>query len=87
MSTGLHGNNQRVCFADTTYTIPKIRDRFFKRDKIRADRLRRLQYAAGFPTEGTLNYSVVTNDIKNNPISRLDDQIRNETLCKIKQID
>ena len=55
---------------------------FYKRDQLWADKVRRLQHVSGFPSDKTLVYSVMTNDIRNNPISRRDIQICDEMLGK-----
>ena len=48
--------------------------------------MRMLYHVAGFPANVTLNYSVMTNDIRSNPNSRRDVQINNGILGKSKHI-
>ena len=85
-STGVMSTSRRVTFAEGIYTIVKSRSRVSKRDQIKADRVRRLQHVAGFPSDETSIYSVLTNGIKNNPISKRDVQICNDVLGRIKCI-
>ena len=83
-------NNERiknVRFADAIDTVAKSRARFSKRDQIRADRARTLQHVAGFPYDETVIYSVSTNRINNNPISRRDVQTCQDMLGKSKHVD
>ena len=84
--TGVADSEKRVRFADAIDTEEKSRDRFSKRDQIKADRVRRLQYVAGFPSDETLMYSILTNGIKNNPISRRDVMICKEMLGKSRHV-
>ena len=82
-------NNERiknVRLADAIDTVAKSRTRFSKRDQIRTDRVRRLQHVTGFPSDETTLYSVSTNGIKNNPISRRDVQTCYDVLGKSKYV-
>ena len=83
---GLLLNSKMVHFADAIDTVKKSRARFSRRDQLRADRVRRLQHVAGFPSDETLTHSVVTNGIENNPISKRDVQICQEMLGRSKCI-
>ena len=69
-------------FAEAIETITRSQSKFSKRDQIWADKVRRLQHVSGFPSDEKLVYSVMTNDIRNNPISRRDIQICDEMLGK-----
>lgn len=73
---------KRARFADAIDTIEKSKARFSKRDQLAADRVRRVQHVAGFPSDDTLIYSVMTNGIKNNPISKRDILICKDMLVK-----
>ena len=81
-STEVIKSEHKVRFYEAIETVMGSRSKFSKRDQIRADRVRRLQHVAGFPSDETFTYSVMTNGIKNNPISRRDIKICNEMLGK-----
>ena len=81
-STGVIRSEYKVQFDEAIETVMGSSGKFSKRDQIRADRVRRLQHVAGFPSDETLTYSVMTNGIRNNPISRRDIKICNEMLGK-----
>ena len=63
-------NQKKVRFEEAAATIAGSRSKFSKRDQIRADKVQRLQHMAGFPSDETLIYSVMTNGARNNLISR-----------------
>ena len=77
---GIESNEKKVRFQEAIGTVMGGRSKFSKRDQIRADKVRRLQHVAGFPSDETLVYSVMTNGIRNNPISKRDIEICNEML-------
>ena len=83
---GLLQNGKRVRFADAIDTIAKSRDRFSKRDQLAADRVRRLHHVSGFPSDDALVYSVLTNGIKNNLISKRDMIICKDMLGKSRHV-
>ena len=60
--------------------------RFSKRDKLRADTVRRLQYVEAFTSDINLVYSVMTNSVRNNPISRRDINVYNDIIVRSKNI-
>ena len=84
--TGVKHSNKNVQFKDVIYIVTKSRDRFSKRDKLRADRVRRLQHVASFPLDETLKYSVMTNGIKNNQIMVRDIEMCIDMLDKSRYI-
>ena len=77
---------KRATFADEIETIDKSRARLSKRGQLRADRVRRLQHVAGFLSDDALVYSVMTNGIKNNPISKRDIEICKDMLGRSKYL-
>ena len=70
---------------DAIKTVTKSRDRFSKRDQLRANRVRRLQHVASFPSDEILKY-LVTNSIKNNPITVRDIKMCVDMLGKSRYI-
>ena len=73
--------DKRVRFADdvSNYSerdaidaVARSRDRFSKRDQLKADMVRRVQHVAACPSDATLIYSFSTNGIKNNPLTKRD---------------
>ena len=79
-------DRRKVAFVDTIDAVEKSRLRFSKRDQVRADRIRRLQHVAGCPSDDTLVYSVLTNGIKNNPISQRDIEMCKDMLGRSKYL-
>ena len=71
---------------DAINTIACSRDKFSKRNQLRADLVRRLQHVAVFPSDAMLIYSFTTNRIKNNPLTTRDVEICNEILDHSKYI-
>ena len=65
---------------DAIDTTSKSRSSFSKRDQIRADKVHRLQHVEAFKSEETLIFSVITNEIRNNPVNRRDIKMYNEML-------
>ena len=71
-----------VLFTETIEIVIGNCDRFLKKDSIRANKVERLQCVARFSSDNTLIYSILTNRIRNNPISRRDMNIYNKILSK-----
>ena len=69
--------NVEVVVEKAIDTVEHSKSRFTKRDQQRADRVRRLQHVARFPSDTTMVCSTVTNGIKNNPITKRDVGVRN----------
>ena len=63
---------ENVDFEEAIDTIEKSKQRFSKRDRDRAETVRRFQHVAGHPSNNTLMYAAATNSIKNSPITRRD---------------
>jgi hypothetical protein len=57
---------------DAIDTIDISKQRFSKRDQLRASRVRRFQHVAAHPSDETIIYSAMTNGIKNSPITKRD---------------
>ena len=82
-AAGVEANDKRkVMFTEAIETIRGSRDRFSKRDQLRADRVRRLQHVSGFLSDQTIAYSLITNGIRNNPISKRDADVCDGMLGK-----
>ena len=77
-------NKRKVTCNEAIETIRGSRDTFSNRDQLRADRVRRLQYVSGFPSDQTITYLVLTNGVRNNPSSKRDVDMCDDTLCKIR---
>ena len=56
-------------------TIIASKKRFVKREKLKADQVRRFQKVEGFPSDGTMEFPCITNGIKRNPITKRDVQL------------
>ena len=76
--------DDRINDREAIETVTGSRARFTKRDQLKADIVRRFQHVAAFPSDRTLMYSVVTNGIKNNPITKRDVELCTEMLGKSK---
>jgi hypothetical protein len=57
---------------DAIDKIEKSKQKFSKRDQLRASRVRRFQHVAAHPSDETMIYSAMTNSIKNSPITKRD---------------
>ena len=65
-------------------TLEDSKKRFSKRDRLKAELVRRFQHVAGVPSDATLIHLVTTNGIRNNPITKRDILIAHEMLARSK---
>jgi hypothetical protein len=78
--TGVNANEVK----DAIDTVEKSKQKFSKRDQIRADRVRRFQHVAAHPSDETIIYSAMTNGIKNSPITKRDVKMAYDMLGRSK---
>jgi hypothetical protein len=69
---------------DAIDTIEKSKQKFSKRDQLRASRVRRFQHVAAHPSDETIIYSAMTNGIKNSPITKRDVKMAYDMLGRSK---
>ena len=65
-------------------TLEDSKKQFSKRDRLKAELVRRFQHVAGVPSDATLIHLVTTNGIRNNPITKRDILIAHEMLGRSK---
>ena len=65
-------------------TLEDSKKRFSKRDRLKAELMRRFQHVAGVPADTTLIHLANTNGIRNNPITKRDILIAHEMLERSK---
>ena len=73
--------------AEAISIVEGSKSNFSKIYQIRGDKVRRLQHADAFTSDQTLTCSVVTNGMRNNPISRRDIDVCNKILGKSKYLN
>ena len=67
---------------DAIDTIKKSKENFSRKDQLRANRVRRFQHVAAHPSDDTIIYSAMTNNIKNSPITKRDVKMACDMLGK-----
>ena len=67
-------------FTEAIDAIIGSQAKFSKRNQLCAERVRRLQHIAGFLSKSALIYSVMTNDIRDNPTSKKDNKMCDKML-------
>ena len=75
--TGLTNVSQKDSAIDA---ITDIRKNHSRRDRIKADLVRRFQHALSFPSDSTIIHSANTNGVKNSPITQREAKLSAEML-------